>query len=66
MPSSLAVQDGNYNHINPNTNKRISAEEIYEFSENELHLTYIFWGTENPFFDEETLPLLKVLKKKKP
>ncbi len=59
VPTSLAVQDGNYRYINPNTNKRITAEEIYQFAENELHLTYIFWGTENPFFQSETLPLLK-------
>lgn len=59
VPTSLAVQDGNYRYINPNTNKRITAEEIYQFAENELHLTYIFWGTENPFFPSETLPLLK-------
>jgi len=66
VPTSLAVQDGNYNYINPNTNKRITAEEIYRFAENELHLTYIFWGTENPYFRKETVPLLKMLKKKKP
>lgn len=64
VPSGLAVQDGNYNYINPNTNKRITAEEIYRFAENELHLTYIFWGTENPFFQSETLPLLKSRKSK--
>lgn len=66
VSSSLAVQDGNYKYINPNTNKRITAEEIYQFAENELHLTYIFWGTENPYFQSQTIPLLKVLKKKKP
>lgn len=64
VPTSLAVQDGNYRHINPNTNKRITAEEIFQFSENELHLSYIFWGTENPFFKSETMPLLKSKKAK--
>jgi hypothetical protein len=59
VPTGLAVQDGNYQYVNPNTNKRITAEEIFQFSENELHLTYIFWGTENPFFQSETLPFLK-------
>lgn len=62
VPTGLAVQDGNYRHINPNTNKRITAEEMYEFAENELHLSYIFWGTENPFFQSETLPVLKAKK----
>jgi len=64
VPTGLAVQDGNYNYINPNTNKRITAEEIFQFSENELHLTYIFWGTEDPFFKTETLPFLKAKKAK--
>jgi hypothetical protein len=64
VPAGLAVQDGNYNHINPNTNKRITAEEIFQFAETELHLTYIFWGTENPFFKSETLPLLKTKRAK--
>ena len=64
VPSSLAVQDGNYNYINPKTNKLIKAEEIYQFAENELHLTYIFWGTENPYFQSETLPFLKIKRAK--
>lgn len=59
VPTALAVQDGNYRYINPNTNKRITATEIFQFAESELHLTYIFWGTENPFFQSETLPFLK-------
>lgn len=64
VPTGLAVQDGNYRYTNPNTNKRITAEEIYQFAEDELHLTYIFWGTENPFFRSQTLPLLKIRKAK--
>lgn len=64
VPAGLAVQDGNYRHINPNTNKRITAGEIFQFAENELHLTYIFWGTQNPFFRSETLPFLKTKRAK--
>lgn len=64
VPAGLAVQDGNYRYINPNTKKRITAEEIFQFAENELHLTYIFWGTENPFFQSETLRFLKTQKTK--
>ncbi|MEZ5308897.1 MAG: hypothetical protein R2684_17260 [Pyrinomonadaceae bacterium] len=62
VPTGLAVQDGNYRYINPNTQKKVTAEEIYQFAKNELHLSYIFWGTENPFFKSQTIPLLKVLK----
>jgi hypothetical protein len=64
VATSLAVQDGNYTYINPKTNKKITAEELYQFAENYLHLTYIFWGTEKPFFKSETLPFLNALKTK--
>ena len=64
VPTGLAVQDGNYDYINPNTNKPITAEEIYQFAENELHLKYIFWGTENLYFQSQTVPFLKAKKAK--
>ncbi len=64
VPTSLAVQDGNYNYINPQTNKPVTAKEIYEFANKYLHLTYIFWGTEEPYFHRETMPFLRSLKDK--
>jgi len=62
VTSGVAVQDGTIEYINPKTNKPITAEEIYQFAENYLHLSYIFWGTEEPFFKIETLPFLKSIK----
>ena len=62
--TGVAVQDGTYEYINPRTKEKITAKEIYEFAENDLHLSYIFWGTEDPFFHSETLPLLQSLKAK--
>lgn len=62
--SGVAVQDGTNTYINPRTNKIITAEEIYLFAKNYLHLTYIFWGTEEPFFHKEILPFLESLKNK--
>jgi hypothetical protein len=62
--SGVAVQDGTYEYINPRTKEKITAKEIYQFAEDYLHLTYIFWGTENPFFDSNTLPFLQSLKTK--
>lgn len=62
VPTGLAVQDGTGNFINPKTGKPIKAEEIYRFAEEYLHLSYIFWGTEDPFFQKETLPCLQSLK----
>ena len=62
--SGVAVQDGTYEYINPKTKKRITASEIYQFAENDLHLTYIFWRTENPFFQSEIIPFLYSVKSK--
>lgn len=64
VPTSLAVQDGNYEYINPRTNEKIKTEEIYEFAKDYLHLSYIFWGTEEPFFHSQTIPFLRSLKTK--
>jgi hypothetical protein len=65
VPTALAVQDGNYDYINPKTNQPVKAAEIYDFAKNYLRLTYIFWGTEQPYFTQETLPFLKRLKNSK-
>jgi hypothetical protein len=65
VPTALAVQDGNYDYINPKTNGPVKASEIYDFAQNYLHLSYIFWGTEQPYFSRETLPFLKSIKNSK-
>lgn len=62
VPTGVAVQDGAGGYINPETNKPVTAQEIYRFAESYLHLTYIFWGTEQPFFNNETIPFLQTLK----
>ncbi len=63
VPTGIAVQDGTIDYINPNTKQKITAWEIYQFAEGYLKLSYIFWGTEQPFFSSEVLPLLKHLNK---
>jgi hypothetical protein len=64
VPTGVAVQDGTYEYISPATNKAITAEEIYQFGKDYLHLSYIFWGTEDPFFYGQVIPFLKSLKAK--
>lgn len=59
VKTGLAVQDGNYDYINPKTNLPVKASEIYDFAQNDLQLTYIFWGTEQPYFTKETVPFLR-------
>lgn len=61
ITSGVAVQDGNYEVINPKTNKRVTTKEIYDFANEYLSLDYIFWSTEEPFYTNEVLPFLKVL-----
>jgi hypothetical protein len=63
VPTGIAVQDGTIDYINPNTKQKVTAGEIYEFAESCLNLSYVFWGTEQPYFNTETLPLLKLIKR---
>lgn len=63
VSTALAVQDGNYEYTNPKTNQAIKASDIYDFAQNNLQLTYIFWGTEQPYFNQETVPFLKSISK---
>ena len=58
-PNGVAVQDGNYEDINPATGKRATIPELIKFATEDLKLTYIFWCTEEPFYSSEVIPLLK-------
>lgn len=62
-PTGVAVQEGNYNVINPKTGKQVTIPEILDFAKNYLKLDYVFWCTEEPYYAEQVLPLLKSLKK---
>ena len=56
--AGMAVQDGNLRDVNPATHRRVTVPELYRYAAAELHLDYIFWGTEEPFYTEEVLPFL--------
>lgn len=62
-PTGVAVQDGNYAMINPKTKKQVTVSEILDFATNYLQLDYIFWCTEEPFYSQEVLPLLRSSKR---
>ncbi len=55
VPSGVAVQDGNFDYINPKTKKKITINEILDFAQNYLKLDYIFWGTEEPYYSREVM-----------
>jgi hypothetical protein len=57
--AAMAVQDGNLRDVDPATHRRVTAAELYRYAVAELHLNYIFWGTEEPFYTNEVLPFLR-------
>lgn len=61
ITSGVAVQDGNYDEINPKTGKQVTIREIYDFANEYLGLDYIFWCTQEPYYTNKLLPFLKTL-----
>ena len=57
-PAAIAVQDGNLADKNPKTGKVVTVDELYHFATEELHVNYIFWGTEEPYYSRDVLPYL--------
>jgi hypothetical protein len=57
----IAVQDGNYEHVNPKTGKRITIAEQIEFATNYLNVDYIFWCTEEPYYSSDLVPFARAL-----
>ncbi len=59
VPTGLAVQWGNYEHVNPRTGKPVTIREIYAFGKEYLKLQYIFWSTQEPFYSRDLIPFLR-------
>jgi hypothetical protein len=55
----VAVQDGDYNHVNPRTNKEVTIADIVRFGKDYLGVDYIFWCTEEPYYSERLIPFMK-------
>lgn len=62
VPTGVAVQDGNLEELNSETGKRVNAAELFAFATDYLKVDYIFWGTQEPYFSGDVMPLLKSLK----
>jgi hypothetical protein len=62
VPTGIAVQDGNYEDVDPETGKRVTAAELLAFATEYLKVDYIFWCTQEPYYSREVIPLLKRLK----
>jgi hypothetical protein len=58
IPMGVAVQDDNLADVNPKTGKPVTVRELVAFATDELHVTYLFWGTQEPYFTRDVLPFL--------
>jgi len=58
IPTSIAVQDGNYEYVNPKTGKRVTLAELLEFATGFLRVDYLFWAAQEPFYSRQVLPFL--------
>jgi hypothetical protein len=55
----IAVQDGNYDHVNPKTGKRVTIAELIRFATEYLKADYIFWCTEEPYYSNEVVAFMR-------
>lgn len=59
VPIGIAVQDGNFEDVNPRTGQRVTISELVGFATDYLKVDYIFWGTQEPYYSGQVIPLLK-------
>ncbi len=61
--AGVAVQDGNLADVDRRTGERVTVEELAAYARDPLHLDYLFWGTEEPYWSEAVVPYLRSLKR---
>ncbi|MBC8030570.1 MAG: hypothetical protein H7Z16_10705 [Pyrinomonadaceae bacterium] len=59
VPIGIAVQDGNYEDVNPTTGKRVTIAELIKFAKEYLKVDYIFWCTQEPYYSEDLIPFMR-------
>jgi hypothetical protein len=59
--AGLAVQDGNLEDVDPSTGRPVTVDTLNHYAVDELHLDYIFWGGQEPFYSRDVLPYLNRL-----
>jgi hypothetical protein len=62
VPTGIAVQDGNYEDVNPKTGKRVAISELIGFATEYLKVDYVFWCTQEPYYSEHLIPFLRGVK----
>jgi hypothetical protein len=58
VPTGIAVQDGNFEDLNAQTMKPVTASELIKFATEYLKVDYVFWGTQEPYYSGQVIPLL--------
>ncbi len=59
VPTGIAVQEGNYEDLNPKTGKRVTTTELLEFATEYLRVDYVFWCTQEPYYSDEVIRFLR-------
>jgi hypothetical protein len=59
IPTGIAVQEGNYGDVNPQTGKSATIRELLKFATDYLKVDYIFWFTEEPYYSRQLIPFLE-------
>jgi hypothetical protein len=59
VPTGIAVQDGNFADVNPETGKRVQISELIRFATDYLKVDYVFWGSEEPYYSTEVIPFFR-------
>lgn len=59
--AGLAVQWGNLDDRHRRTGVQVAVGDLYAYAADTLHLDYIFWGTQEPYYSRDILPFLHAL-----
>jgi hypothetical protein len=59
VPTGIAVQDGNFEAIDPTTGKPVQVSELVKFATEYLNVDYIFWGTQEPYYSGQVIPFVR-------
>jgi len=60
--AGMAVQWGNLEDIDPATGKPVTVPALADYARDVLHLDYVFWGTQEPFYSRDIIPYLERLR----
>jgi hypothetical protein len=60
VPTALAVQDGNFEVIDPTTGKPVRISVLMKFATEYLNVDYIFWGIQEPYYSDQVIPFMRI------